>query len=163
MKKDPSVRNASFNGRVFRAILYTGLIAGILDGLAAVIVYVVTTGGNPLNVFLFIASSVFGRNAFTGGLPVALIGVLFHFVIATLFTAFYFFIYPKMKMLGEQKIAAGLLYGIFVWLIMNILVLPQTLVPQFPFDFLQALRGVVILMLLIGLPISLLAHRHYAH
>jgi hypothetical protein len=162
MKQSSNLNNETQRRTTLKAILITGLIAGFLDGAAAAIVYVITTGGNPIKVFLFISSSVLGKDAFQGGIPVAILGLLFHFTIAISFAAFYFFLYPRMKVLSNQKVAAGLLYGIFVWIVMNVLVLPQTLVPQFPFDFFQAARGVVILMLMIGLPISFMTHRHFA-
>jgi uncharacterized membrane protein YagU involved in acid resistance len=105
---------------------------------------------------------VLGGDAFKGGLPIAFLGLLFHFFIATSFAAFYFLIYPRVKFLSTQKVIAGLLYGIFVWIVMNLLILPLTLIPQSPFEFYFVLRNVIVLMLMIGLPVSFLAHRYYS-
>lgn len=44
---------------------------------------------------------------------------------------------------------------------MNQVVLPQSRVTPGPFNPTQALVGAVVLMLAIGLPISLLAHRYF--
>jgi uncharacterized membrane protein YagU involved in acid resistance len=91
-----------------------------------------------------------------------LLGLVFHFFIATSFAAFYFMIYPKIKFLATQKLIAGLVYGIFVWIIMNLVIVPITLIPHKPLEFYFVLRNVIILMLMVGLPISLLAHRYYS-
>jgi uncharacterized membrane protein YagU involved in acid resistance len=61
----------------------------------------------------------------------------------------------------KNKYIAGLLYGIFVWIIMNRVVIPLSEIQQRPFDLKGALTGMSILMVAIGLPISILTHRYY--
>jgi hypothetical protein len=142
-------------------ILATGLLAGLLDGLAAIIQYSIKVGKNPANIFKFIASGVFGKEAFAGGDTMVLYGLLFHFLIAGLFTAFFFLVFPKIKWLGENKVAAGILYGIFVWTVMNMLVLPLSNTRPLPFYAGKALVAVLILIACVGLPLSLIANKYY--
>src|SRR5687768_11976817 len=123
---------------VLFAILFTGLLAGLLDGLAAIIQYTLNGGKNPASVFKYIASGIFGREAFSKGDSMVIWGVLFHLLIALLFTAFYFLIYPRIKWLGENKVLAGILYGIFVWAVMTQLVVPVSEIRQPAFDLKKA-------------------------
>jgi len=51
-------------------------------------------------------------------------GLLFHFVIAFIFTLFFFLIFPKVKLLQGNTIIVAIVYGIFVWAVMNKIVIP---------------------------------------
>lgn len=142
-----------------RAVLLIGLIAGTLDITAAILV----SGASPLMVLKFIASGAFGRDAaFAGGLWMAFLGLVFHYVIAYSWTVLYFFIYPRLRILSKNRIISGLVYGIVVWVVMNRVVLPLSQIQPRPFNPTQALIGCAVLMVAIGLPISILTHRYYA-
>ena len=52
--------------RAARTILLAGIVAGTLDGLAAVAQYTMMTGKDPANVFVYVSSGVFGPSAFSG-------------------------------------------------------------------------------------------------
>lgn len=141
------------------AILLTGLIAGTLDITAAILV----SGASPVIVLKYVASGAFGREAaFSGGLWMALMGLVFHYIIAYSWTVLYFFVYPRLRILSKNKVISGLAYGIFVWLMMNLVVVPLSQIQQRPFDPVQALIGCAVLMFMIGLPISILTHRYYS-
>jgi hypothetical protein len=146
-------------GNALKAILFTALLAGTLDGFAAITVYQVS----PSNIFKFIASGAFGSEvAYSGGGAMVFYGVLFHYIIAFSWTVFYFLIYRYLRTILSNKYIAGVLYGIFVWLMMNLLVLPLTKIPGGPIYWDKALVGATILIFMIGLPISILAHRFYS-
>ena len=145
-------------------ILTSGLIAGTLDILAAILIYAVilqkTTG---VKILQSIASGVFKKEAYTGGSQMALYGLLLHYFIALAFALFYFIVYPYLPFLKKNTIISGFLYGIFVWLVMSFIVLPIAF-PQLPekhFDF-PLILSMLILMFCIGLPIALLTRKYYA-
>ncbi|MGX7666390.1 DUF1440 domain-containing protein [Flavobacterium pedocola] len=138
---------------IFKQILTTGFIAGLLDGLAAVIFL---GKMNAERVFKFISSGIFGEKAFTGGYEMILYGALLHFLIAISFAAFYYFIMNRIISFTNNKIIKGLIYGLFIWGFMNLIILPLSNTPQFPLNFIGALKGIVIIILCVGLPISLL-------
>lgn len=145
-----------------RTILFAGLTAGTLDILAAFLVYcLIKQATTPMQLLQYIASGVFGKTAFAGGWDTALLGLGFHFLIAFTFAAAYFFVFPYIPFLKERKVAAGLLYGIAIWAVMNLLVLPLVFhnTPNFKLEAVSL--GAVILMLCVGLPISLITQRHY--
>ena len=146
---------------VFKTIARAGLIAGTLDAAGAIILFLAKGGQNPLRIFQYIASAVFGKKAYSPGLEFAWWGILFHFIIAYAFTCLFFFLYPRIKILAKNTAVAGILYGIFIWLVMNLIIVPLTNARKFPFDIGQALLGVVILILAIGLPVAFMARRFY--
>lgn len=146
------------------AIFLSGLIAGTLDILAAIIVYaVILQKTTALKILQSIASGVFKKEAYTGGSQMALYGFLFHYFIALTFAYFYFTIYPYLPFLKKNTIISGFLYGIFVWIVMNLIVLPVVfpILPEKHFDF-PLLLSIVILMLCIGLPIAYINRKYYS-
>lgn len=140
------------------AIVVAGFTAGTLDILAAIFLL---AGGNAAAVFRFIAKGALGDAAFEGGPEITALGALFHYIIAFSFTAGYFIVFPFIPFLRNQKVISGLLYGIFVWLFMQYLVLPFTHNPPGAFSLEGNWKNIVILMLAVGLPVSLFAHAHY--
>lgn len=145
-----------------KTILMTGLIAGILDGSAASINAIIR-GRTPERVFRFIASGIVGKDSNNPGWLMPILGVLLHFFIAFSFTIFFFLIFPKIKMLHKNFVIVGLLYGIFVWLIMNLIVVPLSITGQIRFtNPTQTIIGVLFLMFFIGLPIAYFTQRYYA-
>lgn len=139
-----------------KRILTVTLIAGTLDGAAAVIFL---AKFKFAATFKYIASAVLGNEAFAGGPEMVLVGILFHYFIAFSFTLFYAFCVTKVKFLSANKVVSGILYGLFVWVVMNLIVVPSTRIPQAGFDPQRALLNAVILVFCIGLPISLLISR----
>ncbi len=142
---------------VFKATL----IAGTMDFCAACIQYYLRTGKNPENVLKFVASGVFGKSAFESGHLYSVIGLLFHYLIAFSFTLFFFFLYPKLKILSFNIFLSAVLYGVFTWTIMNRIVLPLSNTPPIPFTWLGAATAAVILVVCIGLPLAIIAKRKH--
>ena len=140
-------------------ILGAGLLVGTLDISAACVQYFIKTGKSPENVLKFVASGVFGKEAFTGGVLMSVCGLLFHFLVAFIFTTFFFFIYPRLKFLSFNVILTAILYGVFTWAVMNRIVLPLSNTPPIPFTWTGAAISAGILCLCIGLPLAIIAKR----
>ena len=147
---------ASQNSFSFKKVFIISIIAGTLDGLAAVIFLAKM---NFKGVFQYIASAVFGIDAFAGGLKMVLFGLLMHYFIAFLFTAFYNLAALKFTFLSRKKILSGVLYGIFAWFAMNLIIVPLTKITQANFNIEDAILNCVILIFCIGLPIAILTAR----
>ena len=148
---------------VARAILLAGFVAGLLDITAAIISFYINRNTGPARMFQYIASAVLGRDAFSGGVGTAALGLLFHFIIAYIFTIIFFLAYPKLNLYSKNMIVVGFVYGILVWVVMNLVVLPlSNAAVARPFQAKEVITGVLILMFCIGLPVSILAHRYYA-
>jgi hypothetical protein len=142
-------------------ILKAWLLVGTLDILAACILVLVKSGKNPLIVLTFIASAIFGKDAYTGGAVMQVIGLVFHYFIALCFTVFFFFLYPRLKLLRSNVILTGIVYGLFVWCVMNLVVVPSTQITSRPFDLTNAIINMLILIACIGMPLALMAKKSY--
>lgn len=140
------------------AILWGGLIAGVLDAVDGVIAFG-TQGLNPIQVLQYIASGALGQSAFQGGLATAALGALFHFIIAWVAAGVFVFASRRIPFLKTHAILFGLLYGAAVYFFMNYLVLPLSAVARGPFQLGLFLNGVIGHALFVGLPIALYARR----
>lgn len=143
----------------YQAILWAGLIAGTMDITAACVVSWLRSRRSPVAVLQGIASGLLGADSFQGGLATAALGLALHFLIAFTATVVYFVASRKLKFLVTQPVISGLLYGIFVYLFMNGVVLPLTFHRNFFSPVGLALLNAVILMFCIGLPIALIVRR----
>lgn len=142
-----------------RTILIAGLFAGTLDGCAASIQYFLATGGNPVPVFTYIASGVFGQAAYSGGPFMAVWGVLFHYAIATSWASLYVLLYPRIPLLSRNMFISAAFYGLFVWSMMNLVIVPLSRVRPLHPTYVKNLIGICILVVCIGLPIALITDR----
>jgi hypothetical protein len=140
-------------------IFWGGLIAGTLDLTAACVAAWLRAGVGPVRVMQSVASGLLGAASFTGGAKTAILGVAFHFLIATVATAVFYFASRKLYFLIEQPITAGLLYGVAVYVFMNFVVIPLSAVAQRPVPLSGRIIGLLIIMFFIGLPIAVIVRR----
>lgn len=147
-----------------KTIFFAWLVAGTLDLLGAIFVYsAVLQKTTAEKIVRGIASGVFKKQASTGGTEMILYGIGFHYLIALAFTILFFLIFPYMGSLRKQVILTAMLYGAFIWAIMNLLVLPFIFPgPPYP-DLSSALIGASVLVIMIGLPLSYFANKYYAN
>ena len=106
-----------------RAIALGGLTVGVLDGLDA-LVFFGARGVPPIRIFQAIASGLLGRDAYQGGIATLLLGVALHFLIATTVVAVYVTASRQIALLNTRPLFFGPLYGIAVYLVMNLVVIP---------------------------------------
>jgi len=97
----------------FIIIIWTTFLAGTLDITAAFINSYLRSEVTPDIVLQYIASGVLGREAFSGGLGTAFLGLIFHYLIAFVWTLIFFKLYPLLRIKPTYQIPAGLIYGIF--------------------------------------------------
>jgi uncharacterized membrane protein YagU involved in acid resistance len=138
-------------------------VAGTLDIIAAHVHSMIKTGVFPAKMFYYIAGGAIGlKNSLGGGPAIIILGVFIHYAISFFFTLFFFLLYPAISKAPTNKYINAILYGIFVWLTMNFIVLPFTALPRTPFifDWGKAI-GLLVLMIVFGLPISLMTDRYY--
>ncbi|AGG89452.1 hypothetical protein R2APBS1_2356 [Rhodanobacter denitrificans] len=134
------------------AVLYGGFVAGSLDILAAALINRV----DPLIILRAIASGLLGRAAFQGGLPVAALGLLLQWAMSLLIAAIFVFAAGRMAWLGRRWIAAGLLYGMPVFVVMEYVVVPLSAAAKPHFSALSLVEN-LLAMLLFGLIVAFFA------
>jgi len=154
----------SFKKIPLQTILLSGLLVGTLDILAAFIDVYIATGKNPVGVLNYIARGVFGKTDFTATDTAALLGLLFHYIIAFAFTFFFFWVYSRVEWMRKNWVLTGILYGIFVWAIMNLIVVRLSNIPTAPLSAMKpmkALKAALILICMMGLPLAFIAHKRF--
>lgn len=145
---DVSTRKRSDARKAVLAIAVGGLIAGTLDLGQAVILF-------GAKIPLAIAAGLLGPQAFHGGAATYILGVLLHFVIALSAAAVYFAASRKLQFLAEYPLVCGLFFGAAVELVMRLIVLPlSALHASGPYEYRDLVQGLVVHMVVIGLPIS---------
>ena len=141
------------------AILATGLLAGFLDGLSAVVNHLIQGGRAPQRIFKYIASGVLGPSALAGGTMMVVTGVCFHMAIAMIWTIIFFLVAQRLPLLRRNAVAVAVGYGLFVWCVMNLVVLPLSAGPPrtTAMPMVVLVTGLLVHMFGIGLPIALAA------
>jgi hypothetical protein len=146
------------NPNAVLAILWAGLACGVLDITAALVVYGYM-GAKPVPLLQGIASGLLGPKSFQGGPATALLGLLCHFVIAFGAATVYFVASRSIRVLVDQAVIFGALYGVAVYFFMNRIVVPLSAVAKRPFSLKSMIIGVIIHIFCVGLPISLSVRR----
>lgn len=139
-----------------RALLLGGLTVGVLDALDA-LVFFGLRGVTPARVFQGIASGLLGRSAFAGGMASALLGVLLHFFIAFAVVTTYHVAARRLPGLTLRPWIYGPLYGLLVYGVMNLIVVPLSLIGGGSPSTGVLLNGLLIHALGVGLPAALSA------
>ena len=135
------------------AIGVGGLIAGTLDLLQACILF-------GWDIPLAIAGGLLGRQAFQGGAGTYILGVILHFFIATSAAAIYYLASRRLHFLTEHPLVCGLFFGAAVEEVMNLVVLPlSALHSTGPYQLRDLIQGLLIHMVVVGLPISFSVRR----
>jgi uncharacterized membrane protein YagU involved in acid resistance len=143
--------------RAASAILWGGLIAGILDISSAFVTWGLK-GVGPTRVLQGIATGFYGKASFQGGLTTASAGLGAHFLIAFTAAALFCLAALRLSVLLEHPFVAGPLYGICVWLVMYLVVLP--LAGMHPKHSVGSVATqLAIHIFCVGLPIALTARR----
>lgn len=129
-------------------ILAGGITAGGLDLISAYIAY-------GIGVPRVIAAGLLGTNAIHGGSGAYALGLFLQFFIAVTAAAIYYAASRRLEFLKQHALVCGLFYGIVVFLVMNLIILPlSALHVQGPFELAGLIRGLLVHMFLVGLPIS---------
>jgi hypothetical protein len=137
------------------AILVGGLLAGSLDLGSAFILF---GHGVPRAI----AGGLLGPAAFHGGVGTYALGIALHFFIAISAAIVYYAASRRLVFLREHALICGLFYGIAVFLVMNLVVLPlSALHVRGPFQLAGLIQGLLVHMFFIGLSISF-SVRHFA-
>ena len=135
------------------AIGVGGFIAGTVDLLQACILF-------GWDIPLAIAAGLVGKQAFNGGAGTYVLGVFLHFFIALSAATVYYAASRKLVFLREHPLVCGLFFGGAVEQVMNLIVLPlSALHARGPYTLHDLILGLVVHMVVIGLPISFSVRR----
>lgn len=140
----------------FRQLALAALVVGTLD-IVAVILFYWLRGVAPIRVVQGVATGLFGRASFQGGLRTALIGLALHFFIATVVVCVYYAASLKLAVLRRAPVMMGAVYGLAVYALMNAVVLPLSAAGPPKFVLPVVLNGLFAHVFCVGIPTGLLA------
>ena len=147
---------ASDKGATGRAILWATLVAGTLDITSAILL---NLGVGPRVVLQSVAGGWLGRATYQGGWPTALLGLASHFGIMLVIAAIYMTLAARRALLRAQWLLAGAVWGVLVWLVMTLVVIPLSASTLSPPDTYHVLQGLIVHVLMVGLPMAWIARR----
>ena len=125
------------------AILVGGTVAGTLDISQACLLF-------GWDIPKVIAAGLLGPAAIHGGAGMELFGLLLHYCIAFSWATGYYLVSRRLRFLAEYPLVCGLMYGMLVENVMNLVVLPLSrLHSRGPFDLKDLLLGLGVHMVVI--------------
>lgn len=142
-----------------KAIVAATAVAGTLD-IGDAIVTTLLRGGSVEKMLQGIASGLLGKAAGHGGLGAAAFGLGLHFAIMLVMVAAFVLVATRRPTLTKRPLIWGVLYGIGLYLVMNMVVLPLRFHPPArPFDPVAFANQIFAHTCLVGLPIALITAR----
>ena len=155
--KNSSAQGIPAKPSALLAIGVGGLLAGTLDLTQALVLF-------GRRVPLVIAAGLLGRQALTGGAAIYVLGILLHFFIAFSVAAIFYTASRRLTFMTQHPLVCGLFYGLAVELVMSYVVLPlSALHSRGPYELHDVLLGLVVHMIVVGLPISFSVWRFARH
>jgi uncharacterized membrane protein YagU involved in acid resistance len=142
-----------------KTLPFAGLIIGTADICCACFNAYLRNGVTPDRVLRYVASGIFGKNAFSEGSSMLAWGLGFHYVIAFIWAFIFILIYPNLLKISTNHWLLGIGYGISVWLIMNLLIVPMSQVMTPKMTVYGVTSNMIILIIAIGLPLAFIAKR----
>jgi hypothetical protein len=141
-----------------KVIAMVGLLTATLDAVAAILS---APKIQPAATFKFIASGMFGKAAFDGGIEMVCAGIFFHYSIAFSITAVLFVMYPKFISFLKNKYVVAVLFALIPWVITHLIIVPLSHIGWSPMEVGGIVVGIGILIITIGLPIVLIADWYF--
>ena len=108
---------------LLRLILRATLLSGTLDILSA-FTFGGMSGLSPGQILKYVASGPFGDELRQGGAGSAALGLLVHFALMAMMVSIFVLAATSQKAIGRHWVAAGTVYGIFIYLVMYWMVVP---------------------------------------
>jgi hypothetical protein len=107
--------------------VFSGLAAGLADILAAFVIY---QPGTPMQILHAVGSGLVGPDIREIGVIGAVIGAVCHFAISIILAALYLAGARFAPVLLERPVLSGVVYGTFVFGVMNAIVVPLSLAAE---------------------------------
>jgi hypothetical protein len=139
------------------AVFAGGAAAAFLDGLAATVDFRMR-GISFARLWQGVASGALGPSSFQRGKASVFLGLAFHGLIAMTAALVFNVAAIYAPVLLAHYVASGALFGISVYIVMNLVVIPLSAMPPRPFVLAITIRQLLIHIFFVGLPISIAAH-----
>jgi hypothetical protein len=145
--------------RAAYAIVYGGLIAGAID-ITYALAFSAARGVPPERLLQSVASGLLGSEAFQGGTATAVLGFVLHFLLMLIIAAIFYFASTRLRFLVARPVLWGALYGIVVYWVMNLVVLPLSAFPSaVKFVPIALITSLIVHAFGIGVPIAIASRK----
>lgn len=151
----PATRSA----RAWQTVLVAGVCAATIDIVFAFVFFGIRLGATPLRVLQTVASGLYGRASFDGGLGTAAVGLLAHYLILTVAAGVYLLASWRLPALNRRAVGAGLLFGLAIWIAMTFVIVPLSAAPMRPFAPGVTSAGQFLIHPVLGVAIALIVRR----
>jgi len=135
----------------------------VISGCTSAVIDILTTMGitsvqemPPRKLLQFIASGALGDASFEGGANTALVGLVFHFIIALAASSTYFAASIVFPSIPHHPIVFGLLFGMAAHVFMSGIVVPLSRTPKVAFTIGGFLTQLAVNAICVGLVIALM-------
>ena len=140
-------------------ILVSGMTTGVCDLLGA-IASSLPRGVTPFRILQVVASGWLGARSYDLGYQSALLGLVSHFMIALGWATAFYLASRVFTVLLDRPLISGVIYGIAVYWLMQLVVLPLS---AYPHQRLASWSGIIIgnivHIVCVGTPIALVTRR----
>jgi uncharacterized membrane protein YagU involved in acid resistance len=141
------------------AVVAGGLTAGLLDIAYALSFAVFVRGGTVQGLLQSVSSGLLGQAAFEGGSATAALGLALHFAIALGWALVFALASERFALLRHHPNRVGPVYGLFIFLMMNFVVLPLSALPMpVRWSWLGSGTNLLSHLFFVGLPIAWAVH-----
>ena len=138
-----------------KAVLLGGLTVAVLD-IADAIIYYGFLGATPIRIFQSIAVGVLGRSSYDGGIATALLGAALHCLISLTIVLALYLAAARYPALVRRPWVAGPIYGLGVYGVMYLVVLPLSRVGMPHFNHPGTVADEVLIHIFgVGIPAAL--------
>lgn len=135
-------------------LAFGALTVAVIDGLDAVLFWAFR-GVGAVRVFQGIAAGFYGRSTFQGGLATAAVGAVVHLLVASAVVVAFYLAASRLRVLARHPYACGSLYGVLVYLFMNLVVIPLSAIGGPRFALPSVINGLAIHVVGVGIPAAL--------
>jgi hypothetical protein len=124
-------RTTSVSGAAaLRTVLLAGCTAAAIDLLFAFVFFGWTLGITPVRVLQSVASGLYGRASFEGGLATAAVGCIAHFFILNVAAWWYWLASRRLRQLNRYWMPSGIAFGLAIYVVMTFIVVPLSAAPR---------------------------------
>ncbi len=143
-----------------KTILWSSAVVVVTDGIAGILYFLLLLKMGPALFMQWIASAINGPTAFAAGTSTIVEGFIIHVIVTIIMGAVYYYAYKKSSLIRRNTIASGIIYGLGIWLVMNLLVFPLSNVPPAPFVLFNAIVSIIWHIVLVGVPFAVITNTH---
>lgn len=141
-------------------ILWATAVVVVLDGIAGTIYFYTLLHLTPGQFLQWIASAINGASAFTAGSSTIIEGFIIHVLVTIIMAVVYYFAFRSVDLIRKNVILSGIVCGLGIWLVMNLLVFPHSNVPPTPFVLFNAIVSIIWHIVLVGIPFAVITNSH---